>query len=315
VIITLTPNTALDRVIWVDDLAFGHTLRASAVLDGMGGKGTITSWVLGQLGVSSLATGFAAGEAGRRVEAMLGAVGAQTDFVHIAGETRTNYVLVRNADHAHTTITSAGLCPRAEDADRLLEHISHLLPQATFLHCAGTLPPGMPLDWYRGPLRYARMAGVPVLLDTSEPFLSATLSHAAEGELPDIIKPNAAEASALLGRPISDRRQAAQAACALRAWGISTVAITLGAQGVVAASEGGLMAIPALPVPVINAAGAGDGFNAGLMQARLRGEPWDQALRWAVAVATAVCLTPRPGECRLEDAQALYPQVCVEWLN
>ena len=39
------------------------------------------------------------------------------------------------------------------------------------------------------------------------------------------------------------------------------------------------------------------------------------ALRWAAAVATAVVMTPGPGECRLDDVRALYPRVCVERLN
>jgi 1-phosphofructokinase family hexose kinase len=314
-ILTLTPNTALDRVIFVDDFAFGETIRASMVVDGMGGKGTITSWVLGQLGTSSLATGFVGGETGRRLEEMLRRVGAQPNFLHVAGETRTTYVVVRNADHAHASITSAGLCPGPEDASRLIEHVSHLLWRADFLHCAGTLPPGLPVNWYVGVIREARARGVSVLLDTSDPFLAATLRNAGPDGLPDVIKPNATEASALLGRPIPDRLQAIQAARELRAWGIGAVIITLGADGAVAATGEGLWMIPPVPVPVVNAAGAGDGFNAGLMQARVRGESWPLALRWAAAVATAVVLTPAPGECRLEDVRALYPRVCVERLN
>jgi 1-phosphofructokinase family hexose kinase len=315
VILTLTPNSALDRVIFVDEFAFGETIRATAVVDGMGGKGTITSWVLGQLGTPSLATGFVGGETGHHMEEMLRSVGAQTDFVRVAGETRTNYVLVRNVDHAHATITSAGLRLEAADADRLLEHVSHLLPRADFLHCGGPLPSGMPLDWYRGPIRRAREAGVPTLLDTRGPFLAAALRNVGASDLPNLIKPNAAEVSTLLERRIGDRLQAAQAARELRACGIGTVVITLGAEGAVAATEEGVFAIPPLAVRVVNAAGAGDGFNAGLMQARLRGESWSLALRWAAAVATAVVLTPGPGECRLEDVRALYPQVRVESLN
>jgi len=271
--------------------------------------------VLGQLGVSSLATGFVGGETGRRLEAMLHAAGAQTDFVHVPGETRTNYVLARNADHAHATITSAGLCPGAADASRLAEHLSRLLARADFFHCAGTLPPGMPADWYSVVIRDAKSRGVPVLLDTSEPFLAATLRHAPADALPDVIKPNAAEASALLGQPIEDRAQALQAARDLSAWGLGAVVITLGEQGAVAVTDEGPYVILPVPVPVVNAAGAGDGFNAGLMQARLQDKPWADALRWAAAVATAVVLTAGPGECRLEDARALSRRVCVERPN
>ena len=312
-ILTITPNTALDKVIFVEDFRFGHTVRAQGAAEGMGGKGAVVSWVLGQIGTPSLATGFAAGETGRKMEAVLRAAGVQTDFIWVAGETRTNYVLARTSDGVQGTVTLDGLQVTLADADRLTAHVLALLPAADWVFCGGSLPGGvdgttaMPVDWYVPIIREAKARGITTMLDTSDRFLAPNIAA-----MPDIIKPNASEAVTLLGHPIATPQEAAQAVQALQRRGIHIPIITLGEQGAVAGTEEGIFYVPPIRVRVLNTAGAGDGFSAGLIQARLRGQDWPNALRWAAAVATAVLLTPGTGACCLEDAQRLYPQVRIE---
>lgn len=305
-ILTVTPNTALDRVLFVEDFALGRTSRATGTAEGMGGKGAVTSWVLGQLGVPSIATGLAAGETGRRMVAMLEAAGVRTDFVWVGGETRTNYVIARERDGAQGTVTVAGLQATPEDGELLRRHVLELLGQADALLCGGSLPQGLPEDWYVPLIRRARELGVTTLLDASGPYLAANLAGG-----PDIVKPNADEAEALVGRPISDVAGAADAARELRRRGVGAVAITLGAEGAVAATDEGVFHLPPVPVRAVNTAGAGDGFNGGLLVARLEGAPWAEALRRAAAIATAVVLTPGTGACRYEDVAELLPRVRV----
>ena len=308
-ILTVTPNTALDRVLFVEGFAFGETVRAQSAADGMGGKGAVTSWVLGQLGTPSLATGFAAGETGRHMEAILRRDGVVTDFLWVEGETRTNYVLARVADGVQGTVTVSGLALGPDDPGRLRAHVEALLPESDLLLCGGSLPAGMPVDWYVPLIGRGRELGIPTLLDASDQFLAPNAAAC-----PTMIKPNGAEASRLLGRAIDSVEEAACGAAELARRGIETVIITLGQRGAVAATDEGLYVVPPVPVRVVNTAGAGDGFNAGLIQARLRGEGWAAALRWAGAVATAVLLTPGTGEVRADDVRALYPRVGVRRL-
>jgi fructose-1-phosphate kinase PfkB-like protein len=165
----------------------------------------------------------------------------------------------------------------------------------------------MPSDGYLPIIRSAKEHGILTLLDTSDQFLLRNLAA-----LPDIVKPNAAEAATLLGHGVHSVGEAATAVRELQERGIAIPIITLGEMGAVAATDVGVFAIPAVPVRVVSAAGAGDGFNAGLLQARQRGMSWPEALRWAAAVATAVLLRPGTGDCQLEDVQTLYAQVRLE---
>jgi ribokinase len=132
------------------------------------------------------------------------------------------------------------------------------------------------------------------------------------GAGPDIIKPNESEAATLLGYPVDGVEPALRGVRDLQARGIRAPVITLGARGAVAATPEGVFYVPPLAVRVVNTAGAGDGFSAGLIQARLQGKSWRDALRWAAAVATAVLMTPGTGECRLADARVLYADARVE---
>ena len=60
-ILTVTPNTAIDWTILVQHFVWNETLRASQNVWGMGGKPADASWVLGELGFPTRAMGFSAG--------------------------------------------------------------------------------------------------------------------------------------------------------------------------------------------------------------------------------------------------------------
>src|SRR5438552_1220493 len=91
-VLTVTPNTGLDRVLFLDRLTPGR--NAARVVWGMGGKGCDVSLILRGLGVPTVATGFAAGDLGHRMEAILAAAGVECRFVWTGGETRINTVLI-----------------------------------------------------------------------------------------------------------------------------------------------------------------------------------------------------------------------------
>src|SRR5438093_8064991 len=68
-VLTVTPNTGLDRVLFLDRLAPGR--NAARAVWAMGGKGCDVSLIIRALGVPTVATGFAAGDIGHRMETML----------------------------------------------------------------------------------------------------------------------------------------------------------------------------------------------------------------------------------------------------
>lgn len=71
-----------------------------------------------------------------------------------------------------------------------------------------------------------------------------------------------------------------------------TVVVTLGAEGVIAASQEGALSVPALPVTPVDTVGAGDTFCGYLGAGLAAGLPLEQALRRAAAAGSLACLKP-----------------------
>lgn len=304
VILTLTPNAGLDRVIFLPRFEWGETIRATDSTLTMGGKGTDVSVVLAELGYPGLALGFAAGQTGERMVRMLEEQGVRCDFVWAEGETRTNYVLINTDKHRQSTITLPGPHVRSEHVRALRSSLREHLPHASCLVLGGSLPQGMAPEVYQDLISDAMAAGVPTLFDASGPGLRA----GARG-LPTLLKLNRAEMEQLSGHRISANEGVR---CAAREWvarGVVRVVVTSGTQGAWAFSADDEYFIPSLPLEPLNTAGAGDGLMAGLAVGLAQRWPWVKTLRLGVAAAAAVCLTPGTAECHKEDVERLLPRV------
>src|SRR6266849_5498402 len=122
-VLTVTPNTGLDRVLFLDRLTPGR--NSARAVWAMGGKGCDVSLILRGLAVPTVATGFAAGEMGRRMEAMLAAAGVECAFVGTGGETRINTVLIEEATGTHTTVCAESLQVAPEHVEALVARVEH----------------------------------------------------------------------------------------------------------------------------------------------------------------------------------------------
>jgi 1-phosphofructokinase family hexose kinase len=283
-IYTLTLNPALDRELIVPALVYDEVLRATASRVDFGGKGFNVSRMLEALGASSVALGFAGGRTGAALREGLEALGIATDFVAIAGETRTNMSILPH-DHArYIKVNEAGPTIAPAEQAALVARVRELANPGDWWVLAGSLPPGVAASIYAELIDIIQGAGGRALLDTSgEPLRQGC------GAGPFLVKPNAAEASQLTGRPVGSPTEALATATALR--GIAHVVISLGSAGALwAGGEQGWLAIP----PAIqerNPIGAGDSLVGGLVWALSQGWSPADALQWAVAcgAATASC--------------------------
>lgn len=303
-IVTVTPNTAIDRTLFVPSFQLNRTIRASMAAVGMGGKAADASWILGELGIPSLALGFAAGQTGRQMESMLRARGVETDFIWVEGETRVNTLIVCEDGSGQSTIAVDSLVVASADVAALEARCQAALDGATCLVAGGSLPPGVDPAFYTGLVRSARERGIPVIFDASGPSLAAGLAGR-----PTFIKPNQAELEELAGQPVPSVEAAYRAARDLQArHGISLV-VTLGEDGALAVLPDRAYRIPPLPVEIVSTAGAGDGVLAGLAAALSGGEPLEEGLRLGFAAASAILLTPATADCRRADVERLLPAV------
>lgn len=303
-ILSLTPNTTIDLTVFVPKLVTDTTLRASKTVYSLGGKPTDASWILGRMGVPSLALGLAAGSVGDKVKALLEEFDVNVDFVRAEGETRINTVIIDESTGEHTTITSASMFVQPHHLAALRQRYRQALKSASVVITGGSLPPGMQPEFYVEAIQMAREQGVPVIFDASQPNLEVGLRAQ-----PDFIKPNNHELSALVGYELDSTAALYAAGSAILERHGSEVIISRGKDGALAVLRQGSYRIPAIEVAVSSPAGAGDALLAGLAHAIHHGQPIKEGLRLGLATATAVCLQPGTAVYDVADMRRFLPQV------
>jgi 1-phosphofructokinase family hexose kinase len=304
-IITLTPNTGIDHTVRVSSFRLNSTIRAIDSAWGMGGKATDVSWILGKLAIPTRALGFAAGQNGSRMEKMLRERGVETDFVWVDGETRLNSVIVVPGE-GQSTITSSSLNVSPKHISEFTTRYQKVLEGASCVVMGGSLPNGVPVEFYAEAIAQAHAGGVPVIFDSSGPPLAAGLrSH------PELIKPNLAELSGLLGEVPASQGEVQQAARRLYDEAGTNVIVTLGKEGAIAVFGDGTYFIHPISIPVVSSAGAGDGVLAGMALAYLRQEPPEYGLQHGFALAGAILRTLATADFLIETYQDLLPNICI----
>lgn len=153
-------------------------------------------------------------------------------------------------------------------------------------------------------LQLAHRAGVMTLLNAAP---AAELS-AQQLALVDWLVVNESEAGSLAALVVSEVSQACAAAQALRALGPRHVVVTLGAAGLVHASDAGVIHLPAPQVHAVDSTGAGDTFVGALAAGLAGGLPCAEALRWGQAAA-ALAVTRRGSQ----SAMPTRAQVLAQW--
>ena len=168
-----------------------------------GGKGLNVSRVLCQLGDDVVATGLLGGHMGAYMGSLMDADGINHDFTPIAGETRICLNILHEGNQ--TELLESGPEISAEELAAFSAKFAELVAKADCVTISGSLPKGVPADFYAGMVAEAAKHNVPVLLDTS----GASLDAALEAEVkPTLVKPNLTEINALLGTSYTPGRSA-----------------------------------------------------------------------------------------------------------
>jgi tagatose 6-phosphate kinase len=310
VIVVVCLNPALDVTHHVSAVDWGGVNRPRAVRSQPGGKGLNVARTLHALGVDVLVLGLAGGVTGAGVEAALRELGVPAALTTVAGETRRTFTVVDDAvaDHGVTAFHEAGPEVSGEELAGFRRGYEQALEGATAVVLSGSLPPGLEAGIYATLIETAAAAGVPAVLDTHG---EALRRGAAAGAA--IVKPNLAELAALAGGPLASRGDPGLAAVAVgELRGAQAVVVTLGPDGLLAATGDGCWRARPPAAVAGNATGAGDAVAAALAHGLVLGRPWDERLRHAAALGAATAAAPVAGEFRHQDYLGALSQVAVE---
>jgi 6-phosphofructokinase 2 len=306
-IVTLTMNPAVDVSVSVDYVTPDHKLRCEAPTYEPGGGGINVARAVRKLGGDALALFPAGGPAGALLFSLLDADGVRHRTIPIEGWTRENMNITERVTGRQFRFVMPGPALSEPEWQSILNQLGALDPASRYLVVSGSLPPGVPADFYARVARLVRPRGVELVVDASgEP-----LRHAiAEGV--DVLKPSLREFEELTGEEGCEEAQLAVLAGRLiDNRRCHVLILSLGARGVfwMSASERGRLAAPA--VPVRSTVGAGDSMVAGVVLSLVRGHTLGEAVRFGVAAGAASVMNPGTQLCRVEDVERLYAEVGV----
>ena len=309
-LVCISANPAIDRKLRLEKIAVGEVNRVLSAQPFPGGKAAHVAMVAKALGLDVMWVGFLGGAAGEQCESGLTEFGVPLTVIRTKSETRANLELI-SADGRITEILEPGGIVTEGEVERLLATCRDLFSESepgTQVAISGSLPPGAPSDLYAELIRLAHVYDCRTLLDTSGDALREAL-----GAAPDLVKPNRHEAADFAGCSIDSATSAVEATQGFFSTGAKSVAISLGADGMVwqrTASSDAYVSEP-LPLPDCSSVGCGDAALAGFAVAHERGLSDEETLRLATACGSANCIAEAPGRVNPADVHRLLRDVAV----
>src|SRR5271166_6667859 len=294
-IITLTLNPALDIAAEADEVVPTHKVRMHHEHADPGGGGVNVARVLHELGGDVLAIVAAGGATGRVLRRS----------VLVKGHTRVSLNVQDRKNGLEYRFVPQGPTLSEAEFQACLAAIEQ--EPGEWLVASGSLPHGVPDDAYAQVARIAARNGQRFVVDTSGIALTAALEQGGC----ELIKPSLGELEHLVGHELKDPAEQEQQAMALvRSGAARMVALTLGAEGALLATEDGVIRMPAMDEPMHSSVGAGDAFLAATTLALACGSTPADALAWGTAAGAAAIACAGTARLRRADVEARYRMLC-----
>ncbi|MBD3401404.1 hexose kinase [candidate division GN15 bacterium] len=303
-VVTLTMNPSIDTGASVDQVQPERKLRCGKPDFEPGGGGLNVARVLVRLGASATACYPCGGSNGDLLNSLLADSDIDPRPVSIEGMTRENVTISENNSDRQFRFVMPGPQLSQPEWDACLQVIRDLT-DATYIVASGSLPPGVPDDFYARVASIGRHNGARVIVDTSgEPLRLAV----EEGVY--LVKPNLRELGDISGRPTDTDRDIHQAAGELCSRDkCEAMVVSLGSGGALLVNGDEIVQYRSPTVPIRSKVGAGDSMVGGIIAGLTRDWPLDRAVRLGIAAGAAAVMTPGTELCRRKDTERLFAEL------
>jgi 1-phosphofructokinase family hexose kinase len=310
-LLSVTLNPCIDHAVFLDALHLGDTNRIQRVERDAGGKGLNVSRIYAALGGSTAATGFLGGLPASFIRDVLSAERVQDFFVSIHGYSRTNISIEDSSGNPPTTLNEKGPFISPQEAEALKNVIQIHAEGCTWTTFGGSTPQGLPPDYYSQLFSCVKNKYV---LDADGSMLEEGIRHQ-----PHFVKPNATEASKLLGVSINSNAEAVSACKLLyhRIGGGDRIAvISRGKDGAVVCGPNETVFLGKSPqITPVSTVGSGDSLIGGMLWALDAGKTLSEALAWGLASGAATALTDGTRIGSSELIRELFPLAKVDLIQ
>lgn len=289
-ITTVTLNTSIDKAYHMTQkIENGTVMRVAETHNSAGGKGLNVARVIRLCGSDTKAAGLAGGYNGQYLESLLDADGISYEFEHINGETRS-CINILDPGYGSTEYLEGGCEVTEKEKTAFLERFPEIIRDSDVVTISGSAPRGMGRDIYQKMIRIVKNLGKKVILDTSGEYLEKGLES-----LPTMVKPNQDEIEMLFDIKVRSQEDVIRYAQKIYEKGIPYVVISLGGDGALLVCEKGIYQGMPPKIEVVNTVGCGDSMVGAFAVAMERTMEPEDALKYAVAVASANALSTNTG--------------------
>ncbi|MGT2811745.1 tagatose-6-phosphate kinase [Streptococcus minor] len=307
-ILTVTMNPSVDIAYQLDVFHLDTVNRVVETHKTPGGKGLNVTRVLSQVGDQVMATGLLGGKLGEFIQQELDKASIQHDFSPISGETRNCIAVLHEGQQ--TEILESGPTISDEEGKAFLEHFENLVKQVSIIAVSGSLPKGLPVDFYAKMIEVCAKYQKPVVLDCSGAALMEVLKSQTK---PTVIKPNTEELSQLLDMEVTANSEALKTALSQELFdGIEWVIVSLGSKGAFAKHKDTYYKVSIPKIEVVNPVGSGDSTVAGITSALFHAESDENLLKKANCLGMLNAQEKQTGLVNMANYSSLVEQIKVE---
>lgn len=311
-ILTVTLNPAVDMTTDTGKVESGYKLRCGPARLDPGGGGVNVSRAIAKLGGGSAALIAIGGATGALFKSLLDVEGIDTRWFPIEGLTRQSFVVNERDSGAQFRFVLPGPEWNRSQADRLIDVVGTTLAAPDkgprYIVASGSLPSGLPDDFYNRIAELADRNAACFVLDTSGHMLDAAARDSQHP--PYIWIMDQREAEYLAQGPLADLDALEQFALRLKSRRVARILIlSFGDGGAVAVSDEETIRVVPPKVEVVSKVGAGDSFVGGLVLKLARGAPLREACAYAVAAAASAVTSPATELCNAEDTERYFAMI------
>lgn len=303
-IVTLTMNPALDITTTAQRVGPTDKVRCHGARHDPGGGGINVARIAGMLGAPVFAVFPAGGPTGDVLSDLLADSGVPFRRVKIGGRTRESFTVNEQSTGQQYRFVLPG--PRLTSAEQAqcLDELRVAARSAEFVVASGSLPPGVPVDYYQRVSDVCRSVDALFVLDTS----GGGLQHIRSGVF--LLKPSLRELREYAGCELATESEQVAAAQQLIQNGMAqAVVVSLGARGALLVTPSASQRFPAIRMRAGSGVGAGDAMVAAITVGLTRGWPLIKSVRFGIAAGAAMLLTPGTAACSRDDVERLFPLV------
>lgn len=296
-------NPALDINSEANEVVTGEKVRCENPQYDPGGGGINVARVLTRLGVEVDAQYFAGGVPGEFLKKLLREETMHDLPIEIEGITRENVSINDKKTGKQYRFVFPGPSLKEHDWEKILELAESDSTSYEYIVASGSLPPGVPLDFYSRLAKIVIGKGKKYVLDASGDYLVNGVQNGAS-----FIKPNQEEFEILIEKTNSSGKK--DLIRKLLTMGVENIIHTMGKDGTFLYNQNGSTEFALPEIEVNSSIGAGDSLVGGLVAGLSKGYTINDSICYGIAAASSTLKSAGTELCSKDEVETIHQELC-----